>query len=76
MREIPAIVIQKKVLKFSNFRWGYLPCNVSDNEQTDLHALNNFLSSIDKVSFKKNQHVSRPCSFGGEVVHADADAAE
>ena len=38
-----------------------------------LHALNNFSSSIDKVSFKK-QHVSRPCSFGGEDVHADADA--
>ena len=24
------------------------------NRQTDLHALNNFSSSIDKVSFKKN----------------------
>ena len=46
------------------------------DEQTDLHALNNFSSSIDKVSLKKKQHVSRPCSFGGEVVHADANAAE
>ena len=26
-----------------------------------------------KVSLKK-LHVSRPCSFGGEVVHVDADA--
>ena len=40
------------------------------NRRTDLHALNNFSSSIDKVSFKKKKHVSRPCSFGGEVVHA------
>ena len=41
------------MLKFSHFWWGYLPCKVSD-EQTDLHALNNFSSSIDKRSFKKN----------------------
>ena len=45
------------------------------NRQTDLHALNIFSSSIDKISFEKKQHVSRPCSFG-EVVHADANAAE
>ena len=56
MREIPAIVTEEycdKVLKFSHFWWGYLPYNVS-SKQTDLHALNNFSSSIDKVSFKKN----------------------
>ena len=41
------------MLKFSHFWWGYLPCNVS-SKQTDLHALNNFSSSIDKVSFKIN----------------------
>ena len=41
------------MLRFSHFWWGYLPCNVS-SKQTDLHALNNFSSSIDKVSFKKN----------------------
>ena len=46
---------------------------MSQDEQTDLHAFNTFSSSIDKVSFKKKQHVSRPCSFG-EVVHADTDA--
>ena len=45
-----------KVLKFSHFWWGYLPCNVS-SKQTDLLALNNFSSSIDKVSLKKH-HVS------------------
>ena len=34
---------------------GYLPCNGSSKDkQTDLHALNNFSSSIDKVSLKKN----------------------
>ena len=43
------------------------------NRQTDLHGLNNFSSSIVKVSFKKTQHVSGYCSLG-EVVHADADA--
>ena len=76
MREIPAIVTEKIVIKFLHFWWGYPPCNVS-SKQTNrqiMHALNNFSSSIDKVSFKKKQHVSRPCSFGGEVVHADAYA--
>ena len=28
--------------------------SLATDEQTDLHALNNFSSSIDKVSFKKN----------------------
>ena len=43
------------------------------NRQTDLHALNNFSSSTVEVSLKKKQHVSGPCSFGGEVVHVEAD---
>ena len=39
------------------------------NRRTDLHALNNFSSSIDKIS--------RPCTFQG-VVHANiyVDTAE
>ena len=42
------------------------------NKQTDLHALNNFSSSIEMVSLKKKKnHVSGPCSFGGKVVHVD-----
>ena len=32
---------------------GYLTCNGS-SKQTDLHALNNFSSSIVEVSFKRN----------------------
>ena len=43
------------------------------NKQKILHALNNFSSSIDKVSFLEKQHISGPCSFGGKVVHADVD---
>ena len=67
MREIPAIVNEKIVivLKFSHFWWGYLPCNGSSKQ-----------TNRQKVSFKKKQHVSRPCSFGEEVVHADMDSKQ
>ena len=66
------------MLKFSDFGWGYLSSNGSEekNEQTDLHGFYDLSSSIDKVSLKKKQHVSRSCSFGAEVVHADTYAAE
>ena len=54
MREIPAIVTEKIVIK-SHFWWGTsLVMSLATDEQTDLHALNTFSSSIDKVSFKKN----------------------
>ena len=43
------------------------PLAIGMDEQTDLHALNDLDSSIDKVSFKKKQHVSRPRSFGGKL---------
>ena len=39
------------MLKFSHFGWGYLPYI---GFGSDLHALNNILSSIDNVSFKNN----------------------
>ena len=42
------------------------------DKQTDLHALNNLSSLIDKVSFKKKQHVSALCYFG-EVIYADTN---
>ena len=43
------------MLKFSHFWWGYLICNGSGKQtKTDLHALNNFSSSVVKVSLKKN----------------------
>ena len=44
------------------------------DKRTDLHALNNFPFSIDKVFLKKTQYVSEPCTFRGEVVHADVNA--
>ena len=43
------------------------------NKQTDLHGFYDLSFTIDKVSFKKKQHVSGSCSFG-EVVHTDVDA--
>ena len=41
------------------------------HQKSILNELNNFSSSIDKVSLKK-QHFSGPCSFG-EVVHKSAN---
>ena len=80
MREIPAIVTEKivKSVKIFLLRVGgtSLIMALAKNEQTDLHALNKFLCQIDKLSFKKKQHVSRPCSFGGEVAHTYVHAAE
>ena len=44
-----------KVLKYSHFGYGYLTCNGSGKQMNkDSHTLNNFSSSIDKVSFKRN----------------------
>ena len=45
-----------KLLKLSQFGCRYLACNFlcGTDEQTDLHALNTFSCSIDKVSFKRN----------------------
>ena len=45
-----------KVLKFPHSVCGvpHLLWLLGTNDQTDLHALNNFSFSIDKVSFKKN----------------------
>ena len=44
------------MLKFLHFGWEvpYLKWLWGTDEQTDLHALNKFSSSIDKVSFKIN----------------------
>ena len=52
MREIPAIVTEKIVVKCTSLVMALA------NRQTDLHALNNFSSSIDKVSFKKKNSMS------------------
>ena len=57
MREIPAIVTEKIVIKcwkFHTFGGGTSLVMSLANRRTDLHALNSFSSSIDKVSFKKN----------------------
>ena len=57
MREIPAIVTEKIVIKISNFHTfggGTSLVMSLANRRTDLHVLNNFSSSIDKASFKKN----------------------
>ena len=55
IREIPAIVNEKIVIKCANFHTldeGTSLIMALENRQTDLHALNNFSSSIVKVSFK------------------------
>ena len=57
-REIPSIVNEKTVIKCCNFHTlgGSTPLVMAlrTDEQTDLHALNKYLFSLDKVSFKKN----------------------
>ena len=44
-----------KVFKFSHFGWGYFTCNGSGEQTTKRSTcLEQFSSSIDKVSFKRN----------------------
>ena len=51
------IVNEKTVIKGGNAHtlcWDTSLVIALGNKQTDLHTLNNFSSSIDKVSFKRN----------------------
>ena len=45
-----------KCRNFHTFGWGISPLITLGNKLTDLHALNNFLSWIDKVSFKSRRN--------------------
>ena len=73
MGEISAIVNEKIVIKCRNFQTlgggTSLPMALG-NKQTDRSAW------ILRFIILDRQVVSGSCSFGGEVVHADADATE
>ena len=78
MREIPAMVNEKTVIKCCNlhtFGGGTSLVMALSNRRTNRLAYHKTIlpSSINNVK-KNKQYVPWPCTFGGEDVHVGVDA--